>query len=389
VERARAGLEWYARADSFERGGIGWSLSPDDRVRVAYLHTALGEYAEAAEVLRSVVRDGNPTDALVFELLAVHAQSIRAEARGPDRADAVQRGNTEQLEIMREAIGRHPRLHGVRLRLSQQLFNMAQFEWSVWDVDDEAVTGDPKFWLNKGQIHALHGERDKMAEILDRVIAMDPQRPEILLEASQLANSIGRSADAQRLLDRTLEDADDAPTLMSAARIAAGAGRIEDARALVDRALDAKGGGRPGARFDAGRFYLSLGDAERGRRLMIDAADDLAFDRWQLLGVASALVRAGASASPPDETLQRAGLDRLRSLVDEYPDVPILRHDLAGWLFTAGDRDEAAEEIIRAAELGASNPVLAERAAQLLQAAGRTEEASAWQQRARERSGAP
>ncbi len=387
VQRARAGLEWFARADSFENGGIGWELSPDDLVRVAYLHTVLGQNDRAVETLRKVIETGNPTDALVFQLLAVHAADANARAVGPDRADMIGRANDEQLEIMRDAIALHPELHGVRLRLSQQLFNMALFDWSVWDVEDEAIAEDPKFLLNKGQVHALHSERDKMGDLLDRVIAMETDRPEILLEAAQLAGSLGRSTDAQRLLKAALEHADSAPALMSAARITASTGRIADARALVDRALEAHGGRRPAARFDAGRFYLSSGQTDKGREMMISAADDFADEPWQLLGVASALVQTGME--PPDQALKDAGIELLRGLVEDHPDTPTFRHDLAGWLFSTGSTDEAVEQIVRAAELGASNAVLAQRAAQLLQAAGQQEQAQFWMEQARLRAENP
>lgn len=384
LERARAGLEWFEKADSFDNGGLGWTLSPDDEVRRAYLYTVLGQNDKAVEALQRVVDSGNPTDALVFQLLAVHAADARVKAAGPDAADAIGRANDEQLEIMRDAIAKHPELHGVRLRLSQQLFNMALFDWSIWDVDDEDITSNPTFLLNKGQVHALHGERDKMSEILDRIIALDSDRPEILLEAAQLAGSLDRNADAQRLLEAAIGHAHDAPAYMSAARIAAAQGRLVDARTLIERALESDGGKRPGARFDAGRFYLSIGETEKGRELMISAADDLAGDPWQLLGVASALVQAGME--PADPALQKAGLDRLRGLVNEFPDEPIFHHDLAGWLFSTGHPAEAADQMVIAAQLGTTSAILAQRAAQLLQANGKTEQAAEWNETARTRT---
>ena len=41
-------------------GGVGWPLSPDDHVRVAYLHAVRGEYQQAADQLRIVIDEKMP-----------------------------------------------------------------------------------------------------------------------------------------------------------------------------------------------------------------------------------------------------------------------------------------------------------------------------------------
>ena len=45
------------------------------------------------------------------------------------------------------------------------------------------ITSNPKFFLDKGQVYALQGDRDGMSAVLDTVLSLDPRKPEILFES--------------------------------------------------------------------------------------------------------------------------------------------------------------------------------------------------------------
>lgn len=384
--RARESLAWFAKADSFKNGGVGWSLNADDRVRLAYLHAILGDYAKASEELKAVVDEGNPTDGLIFQYLSIHAAAaqIASEAADPaDRAAIVSRANKEQLAIMRTALEKHPSLHNVRLRLAQSLWNAQAYDPAIWDVDDPEISNNPRFILNSGQLLALARDQAGMNGTLDRVIAVNSDSPGILFEASQLARSIGRSADADRLTKRGIELARDASAYLAASRIFATAGQTQDAKRMVSKALGSRGANRPGIRFEIGRTLHGLGDRDRGYELMHQAAADLDHDPWQYLAVLTALAKIASDGG--DSEVLAATIEKMESLVNANPDEPIFHHDLAGLLFNTPRQSEAITQIITAAELGDQNPLLAERAGQLLGVTERPEEAQIWLDIAAER----
>jgi hypothetical protein len=384
--RARAALAWYDRAGPFADGGVGWALNPDDSVRIAYLHAVLGEFKDAVVSLESVVERGNPTDDLVFQLLALHAADARrASDAAPDmavRGQIVARANERYLALLENAIEAHPELHNARLRLAQELWNRRTYDPAIWEVDDPDVTSDPKFILNSGQLKALAGDAEGMGDTLDRVLATEPTEPAILLETSQLARSIGRTEEADRLLSAGIDAARTAPELLAAANISLAIGRADDARDLVGRARDLPGAPLPGVRFQIGQVLQTLGDTAEGLALMRGAADDLRHAPWQHLAALQAL--AGVAESTGDADLLAEVTDRLRALVEANPDEPVFHHDLSGLLY-ATDLEAAARHIARAAELGERNPLLAQRAAQALAQLGRDDEAARWQAIAAER----
>ena len=385
--RANAALQWFARADSLENGGLGLALNPNDRVRLAYLHAALGEFGEAAEELKVVLEEGNPTDALVFQLLALHAADARlATDAAPDmalRGTIINDANTEYLAIMDRALEKHPGLHNVRLRLAQERWNRRTYEPSIWDVDDEAITSDPKFILNSGQLLALQGDMAGMSEKLDLVIAAESEDPAILFEASQLARSIGRPVDADRLMQQGIENAHDAPTYLTAANLFVATGRPDDARRMLDKAGASRGASQAGVRFQIGRILHSLGETDRGLELMNQAAEDLDHDPWQHLGALSAL--ANLASETQDLAMLNTVIAEFELLIEENPGEPVFRHDLSGYLFNVGRDEDAMTQIASAAELGGRSAYLADIASQVHAKLGKPDEAAVWAERAAQR----
>lgn len=396
--RARDALAWFAKADSFANGGIGWSLNADDRVRLAYLHAVLGDFDQATAELESVIDTGNPTDGLVFQLLALHASATRKAAdrteTQEERGEIIGAANDKQIAIMRTAIEKHPALHNVRLRLAQSLWNMQtlspsfQYDPAIWDVEDPEIAEDPKFILNSGQLLALAGDQAGMSDTLDRVIATEPEDPAILFEASQLARSVGRNTDADRLIEQGIENAHDAPTFLYAANLFAAAGREDDTRRLIARARKARGAPQPGVRFQIGQLLYGMGDRDEGLKLINKAAADLDHDPWQSLGVVAAM--ANIANESGDDKLFEAALEQLQALVEDHPGEPLFRHDLSGHLFSDSRYDEGLVQISTAAELGSDNPVLAERAASAFGNLGDPEAARRWlEEAAKRRKGTP
>lgn len=383
VRRARASIAWFARADSPSRGGLGWSLTPDDKVRLAYLHTLLGETDRAVALLRDVVEHGNPTDSLVFQLLNLHARAASEKTKNGIDGRPILEATEEQIAMMRDILRAHPALHGVRLRLAQLLWNTGRYDPGVWDVEDPSLATDPDFLLSKGQLLALQRDFAGLNGVLDAVIEAEPQKPDTLLSAAQLAFNLDRGGDADRLIDRAVEIGGDAATLLRASRIYGSAGKLDKAKSLAERAAGARGAARPGTAFEIGTLLLAHGETERGAALMFGAAEKLEHDPWQRLGVAFALTQVGFDKQQ-DRLIER-GLSMFSKLVDRYPDEPVFRHDYAGWLFQAGRKDEAVSQIVKAAELAPHNALLADRAAQLLGLVGQASEADRWRQIAADR----
>ena len=400
VARAERALRWFERADAPQNGGIGWTLNPDDHVRIAYLHAVQAEYTEAADQLRIVIDEGNPTDALVFQLLQLHASAarIKADAAGDMgiRGKVIAEANEQYYAILENALDRHPHLHNVRLRLAQENWNRGTYDATIWDLDDEKITSDPKFILNSGQLKALAGDREGMTETLDRVIAAlpedgTPDDPAILFEASQLARSIGRAADADKLLTRGVAHAHDAPAYLTAANIFAGPGRPDDARRMLDKARDAHQGSLPGIRFQIGRTLYTMnapppqGNADKQRALdEINAAiDELDHDPWQHFSALTAL--AGLASQSQDMDLLTKTIAKLEKLIDDNTGEPLFHHDLSGFLFNVGRDDDAMAQLAPAAGLATDNAFLAARAAQVHARLGKAEEAQQWAERGAER----
>ncbi|USN99369.1 MAG: hypothetical protein H6810_01445 [Phycisphaeraceae bacterium] len=391
IERARDAIRWYALADSFEHGGVGWKLNYHDKVSLAYLHTVLGEKDQAVDLLTDVALHGKPTESLVFQLLNLQGLAAN-DRRDKGEEDAIDNATQAQISLMRKILEVHPEFQGVRLRLAQLLWNLEQYDDSIWDVKDPAIANDPDLLLNKGQILVVRGDRDGLNTILNRVIELEPDKPETLFGAAQLAFNLARPNDGQKLVDRAIEIADDAQTLLAASRVLGSANRLADAKALADRAVGAEGAARPGTEFEIGKLLLAHGEAERGVSMMLDAAERLGRDPWQRSGVAFALVSTGIQARDQqlvnaDEasTLIDKGLSMFGELVAEYPDEPVFHHDYAGWLFHAGRRDEAAVQIVAAANAAPTSVILADRASQLLASVGRNEDAAKWKAEAEAR----
>jgi hypothetical protein len=400
IARAEEALAWFEKADAPQNGGLGWNLNPDDHVRIAYLHAVQAEYAEAADQLRVVIDEGNPTDALVFQLLQLHASAarIKADAAGDMgiRGKVIAEANEQYYAILENALDKHPHLHNVRLRLAQENWNRGTYDASIWNVDDDEITSDPKFILNSGQLKALAGDREGMSETLDRVIAAlsedgGSDDPAILFEASQLARSIGRTADADQLLTRGIEHAHDAPAYLTAANLFAGTGRPDDARRMLNKARKAHQGSLPGIRFQIGRTLYTMnapppqGDTDKQRALAeINAAiAELKHDPWQHFSALSAL--AGLASESQDMDLLTETVAKLEQLVASNDGEPLFHHDLSGFLFNLQRDDQAMVEIATAARLAEDNAFLADRAAQVHARLGKPEEAQQWAERGAER----
>lgn len=398
IARAEEALAWFEKADAPQNGGLGWNLNPDDHVRIAYLHAVQAEYAEAADQLRVVIDEGNPTDALVFQLLQLHASAarIKADAAGDMgiRGKVIAEANDQYYAILENALDKHPHLHNVRLRLAQENWNKGTYDASIWDVDDDEITSDPKFILNSGQLKALAGDREGMSETLDRVIAAlsedgDSDDPAILFEASQLARSIGRTGDADQLLTQGIEHAHDAPAYLTAANLFAGTGRPDDARRMLDKARKAHQGSLPGIRFQIGRTLYTMNAPPPRATLTKNGPSPRSTppstNSTTTPGNTSAPSPrlAGLASQSQDTDLLTETVAKLEQLIADNPGEPLFHHDLSGFLFNLQRDDDAMAEIAAAARLATDNAFLADRAAQVHARLGKPEEAQQWAERGR------
>jgi polyferredoxin/tetratricopeptide (TPR) repeat protein len=158
--------------------------------------------------------------------------------------------------------------------------------------------------------------------------------------------------------------------------------RPQQARGLYESALaDRSLRWSARVRRDAGAVFINTGERDRGLALL---------DQSVALASLPAVhdtdtLRAAAESFAQLNMLPRA-VETLRAAVVLNPTSGALRHDLAMVLSAQGEGDAALAAMIAAAELDRDNPLFAERAAQLLEAAGRVQDAAKWQTEARTRA---
>lgn len=373
AERAAA---WLAQADSFERGGTGWTLNAEHRTREAYFLAITGRLKEAADALAVVVEHGQPGDGLVDQLVSLR----RAAGASED----------EQRAIYEHALSLHPDLNGARTKLAMNTAGHEDpYAGAKWfEVDAPELRDSIGFRFHEVSYWVQMGLHEEAGRLLPRVIEMaeadEHNRAGWLADCADVAMKIGDQALAERLIGEAMATKGAHPGVFFAgAEVAAIYGDGATAEARIDEGLAMKGGDSVASLNRAGMLLLRLRDPEKGTEVYkrAVAASEQPFERARL-GATMAIAGVGLSHKP----LLDAGLAAMTAAAEESGE-PTIWHDLSLERFRAGRYGEACDAIIRAAELAPGSVELAGRAADMCEQTGDGERAASWRAEAQRRLG--
>ncbi|MBW2235568.1 MAG: tetratricopeptide repeat protein [Deltaproteobacteria bacterium] len=338
--------------------------SSDAALHAAYMALALGQPDEAIAFARrhATHRTGRLGEAVVVAARAQQAKGEPATAR---------RG----LELWIEGVGPDPLV----------VATLAELEAGAEGVDAGIARtgavgldlGDPANVVvlrTRAQLLVQADRADDALGEVDAALARNPQEAALHDLRARILSGLGRSAEAEAALTRTLEiDPDYAPALAARGELLVQAGRVEEGFALIDRA-SASGSADIG--FRAAQLATALGRKEDARRRLeavlarhpghAGAANDLA---WALLDEGDDPERALALAERAAarlrsaqilDTLGRAylaagktdqALSTLKEAAQASPDEPGIHYRLGLALARAGEPEAAESELRRALEL--------------------------------------
>ena len=423
-DRAMSAIESYQRADAPEMGGIGWKLNAEHRLRLAYFLSMVDRHAEAFEQLRLVIIEGEPTDALVLQAGQVLIRSMddaRGDANDGDHDEAKR---VAILDLYTKAVQAHPRLHAIRGELAKSLAASGNPQGAerYWDIEWQSnryreLAGQYESQGNASDAKEAHAIADRLEEFIEDSLT-DPMF--ILAHASMHA-FLGEMAEAQRLFelasDNTHESENPAGVHIDIGRTALQFGLVDLARAQADAAVALEDASvmtwvaaaeiasfsgqfdigtqriehaQTMKRFDeqsmlmarAANATLRPDSMEMGRELLRQAVANTD-DPFEAFTIARGMAAGGASLGAPD--MLDEGLELIERIIEAHPEHAIIRADLGDIYSQLGRWESARTHLVKAAELSASNPVLAQRAADMLEAMGRTDEARTWTEEAQRR----
>ncbi len=384
---ARAAIAAYRRADAPSAGGMGWTLNAEHRLRLSYFLSVDGRTDEALTQLERVIREGHPTDSLVTQAGQLLLRSIDEHPpEGMNAGEVAGYKRERLLGLYQMALDAHPELHGIRTELSRSAYSVQDIEkaGAYWEV--EGYEDDPMFTLAHAGYTGFTGDMVKTQALLGRAAeqAASLDRPAgTWVNIAQAALQNGMRDLAKQLAQRAIDDPSaTAQTWLGAGEIANATGDGELGTQRAEHALTMPGADIPSVQARAAGVLLKPGRIERGRALLIDAADR-AHDPFEVFSIARGMTYAGSGLNAPE--LITEGLGVMKRLVEAHPDLYILGHDYAMMLYRTGRGAEAIERMARVARADATNPALAERVAELCAASGRPDQQRQWLEEAQRR----
>ena len=332
-----AGLEAQATGrweDAVEEYGQAVDLDPTSGVKHQALAAALeanGQLDEAIEEYRVAV-ELLPSDAMVRVLLA-KALVTRGGA------------SDEAVEVFRRAVELAPGLKDARTGLGSVLLLQEQHLEEAAEHLNAALEIDPADLgarVQLARVLILSGQAVEAAEQLERVLAVEPQRQEVLLNYGQALARSGRPGDAratfQKLLEQQATDVVRAVVHKELAELAAAEGSDDQALEHWRQAMDLApelvqvGLGYSQALEAADRYDEALAVYET---ILLSNPQDEAVR----LGQARALAATGRLSDARSQ---------LETLLDSRPDLVEATLDLAAIQVREGDIRGAIDRLTRA-----------------------------------------
>ncbi len=377
----------YQRGDTRVNGGLGWSLNAEHRLRLSYFLTVLGRYDEAFKHIMQVIAEGNPTDHLVIQAGQLSSKMIDANPPADLSPSELQRYKRDQLvEVYDFALQVHPELHPTRAELARIAYSMqdTEKELSYWDTD--VYHDDPVFFLAKAGYMSFIGQMEKTRENYDEALrqALQLDQPDAMII------DIARAAMQNRMFDYALKlaqlavDVENAGVLtwLAAGEIANMTGEFELGKKRAYHALTMPGVDRPMVQIRAANILALPGESDQTRELLADAASR-AHSPFDVLYITQGMIRAGATLG--DGKMLNQGFEILGKVVQENPDLYVIRHDYASMLYSIGRREEAIEQMELVAELDPTNALFASRVARMYRLIENEEQEQKWEAEALKR----
>lgn len=367
--KAERGLYWYKRSDSFANGGYGWNLDPEHRVRMAYCYSVLGESAKALEELRWVIRDGNPTDALVIQA----GQLAERSSGSVDRL----------LDIYREGLAAHPDLHLIRSELSKHVWSTGEHELAeaMWEYkpEDNAI----EFLIAQSGFEGFRGDIRRVQELYREAIGLVPEQEG---NHAGLYIDIARGASVMQIapmmeeLAITATQSPDATALtwLSAGELANALGQKDLSVERAEMALSMKGSERSAALQRAAGIIADSGQPgciERGMDLL-KTAHERAENDYDRKYIIEKMIRFGVIFR--DEDILDVAFGYYTELAERRTDVPIFFIDMSFYMLQASRGEEAVAALERGAGLDDRNPAIARRVSEVYMKLGDTEAMQRW-----------
>ncbi|MFK7883498.1 MAG: 4Fe-4S binding protein [Phycisphaerales bacterium] len=367
--KAEQALAWLDEADSFEQGGLGWSLNADYRTWRAYYLALLGRTGEAADQLELVIEQGNPGPSLIAQLVRLR----QAQGLADDEIEAIY---VRTLEL-------HPDLHPIRLDLAIRRASETENPEAgrpLFDEVFEQYKGDVGFRFSNLSYYNRTGRQDIAGQGIEAVAELaeknDKSAAGWLADLSGMAMRTGNAELALDLVDRATKAKNAHPGVwFAAAEVAGTFGDGPLALERIETALDMKAVQRStnGLNRAAG-LLMRLNETDRAIELYRQASE-IATQPFEQAQIGQTMANLGRSMQDPELTNQ--GMAAIEAAAQESQQ-PILFHDLAVTLYRAQRVSDAAVAMETAATLGAHSPVLAMRAADMWRFANDPDKAATW-----------
>jgi polyferredoxin len=365
-ERAREGIAWYTRGDSFERGGYGWSLNAEERVRVAYLKAVMGDPAAGLEELRWVIEHGNPTDSLV-----VQAGKL-AELSTGDVG--------ELLAVYKEGLAAHPDLHLIRGELAKSAWSRGNSEeaYAMWTYEPEE--NEIGFLMARAGFEGFTGNIEMVGKLYRDAVELVPEQDG--RDTTHYIN-IARGAIAYRMVDLVKEMVDKAiespdataTTWLSAGELANAMREIKVSVERAEKALTMKGSERSEVLRRAAGILADDGQVDRSLDLL-ELAEERAVSDFDRKYIIELMTRIGMMLR--NERAFEMGFAHYKELAERRSDVPVIMVDYAGWLFNSGRAEEGIAAMKMASSFDERNPAVSQKVSEMYSALGNAEEAQVW-----------
>ena len=347
-ERAREGIAWYRGGDSFDRGGYGWGLDAERRVRVAYLEAVLGDHEAGLAELRDVIAHGNPTDGLIIQ-----AGQLAELATGDVGS---------LLEVYKEALEAHPGLHLIRSELAKAAWSRgkeAEAE-GMWGYEPEE--NEIGFLLARAGFEGFRGGMERAEELFREAMVLVPEaegnQAGLYIEIARGALVMRMGELMEELATKAIESPDATGLAwLSAGELANALRQIDVSAERAEVALSMAGGYRSEVLRRAAGIFADDGQVDRSLELL-ELAEERAENDFDRKYIIELMVRIGTILGK--EEAFEMGFAHYKALAERRVDVPVLMVDYAGVLLRSGRTAEGAAAMERAAGLDDRNAVIAE-----------------------------
>jgi polyferredoxin/tetratricopeptide (TPR) repeat protein len=372
-ERAEKALGWYARGDSFENGGYGWSLNAEFRTQQAYLYTMMGEPEKGLEALRDVIEHGNPTDSLIIQ-----AGQLAELSTGDV-------GNL--LVVYKEGLDAHPDLHLIRSELAKAAYSRGKVEEAEAFWEYEPTDNEIGFLMARAGFEGFRGDLARVGEMYREAIEMVPSlhgnTAGWYIDIARGASAFGMRELMSELAQKAIESEDaTALTWLSAGELA---NALRDYPLSAERAymaLSMAGGDRSEVLRRAAGILADADQRDRSLELLLLAEEraESDFDRKYIVEL---MIRIGLVYQ--HERALVKGFERYGMLAERRKDVPVFMVDYAVMLFQGGRGEEGILAMIRAAGLDDRNAMIAQRVSEMYTAIGDAANTQVWLEEAERR----